>query len=162
MHKVEYVSVGDNEDRSVLAVSTEDGRILFYSTATADITNDDGKEDTLPCAKLIAQLGGKESGILGRIKDFKLLRASDRTFVITANSEGKIGLWTLEMSELRVHEAKEAKQVGKLSGTYETGNRVTCLEGFVMLPTPEADELEEDINSPMAEGKDEDSDSDSE
>ena len=55
----------EEDDIQVMALSTDDGRILFYSTRQGDLITApgvEGKETPLPAAKLIAQLGGKDAG----------------------------------------------------------------------------------------------------
>jgi protein MAK11 len=67
IHQLCYLEVEEGEDTQVMAVSTDDGRILFYSTREGDLVNPpttEGKEVILPSAKLIAQLGGKDAGKL--------------------------------------------------------------------------------------------------
>lgn len=169
MHQMCYVATKKGEEgdeESVLAVSTEDGRIMFYSTSPKDLTTTttekakeakaakDSKEASIPAAKLVAQLGGKDAGVQSRIKDFVVLEANtggNRDLVIiSAGSDGSIRLWGLSRSDLLVRE-EQPNKVGKLLGTYETGNRVTCLAAFVMLPLPE--ELEDDAEEDIDEGK---------
>jgi protein MAK11 len=146
IHELCYVQVGDEEDVQVLAVSTEDGRILFYSTRPVDlatVTKTEGKEDALPSAKLLAQLGGKEVGFSGRIKDFSILDngegATKDFLVVAGGSDGALRVWKLLAKDLASHKGK-ARQVGGLLGTYETNNRITCLTSFVMLPKMEGAE----------------------
>jgi protein MAK11 len=147
-----YVKVDPEKDDQVLAVSTEDGRILFYSTRTGDLVTApevEGKEGKLPNAKLIAQLGGKEKGLEGRIKDFKILplpttTASEKSesIIVTASSDGAVRVWRISPSTDLLSTGTgtgtgiggKTKQIGALLGSYETGNRITCLEAFVMLP----------------------------
>lgn len=167
IHQVKYVNVGEDED--VLALSTEDGRILFFSTKPSDLIAEEakeGKEAPLPTAKLVSQLGGKAAGIAGRIKDFSILRndASDSFIAATASSEGAVKIWDLPLSDL-IHKEEEPKQVGKLLGTYETTNRVTCLEAFIMLPSVDEENEDEDVGDEVGIDDDdveEDSASDSE
>lgn len=148
VHEIAYVT-RDGEENDLLAVSTEDGRVLFYSTRTEDLSEveeTDGKKAVLPDAKLIAQLGGKEAGVVGRIKDFTLLPVDGEDgrfwYAITGNSDGKLRVWKVEAGGLTVSEKKEekTKQVGTLLGAYDTQNRITCVEGFVMIPRPEGAE----------------------
>lgn len=151
IHQLCYIQVEEDEDVQVLAVSTEDGRILFYSTRPGDLVNVptvEGKEKTLPSAKLIAQLGGKAAGLSGRVKDFTALitgeGSSKDIYIITASSDGSVRIWKLDpSSDLMPHNGK-VKQVGALLGTYETGNRITCLKAFIMLPS--VDGAEENID----------------
>jgi protein MAK11 len=152
IHELCYVKLGDEDDVQILAVSTEDGRILFYSTRPADLvtaSTAEGKEAPLASAKLFAQLGGKDAGLSGRIKDFSILDNGDGTtkdFVVVAGgSDGSLRIWKLPATDLTSHKSK-TKQVGELLGTYETNNRITCLESFVMLPKIEGSE-EDEIDS---------------
>ncbi|KAK6585804.1 hypothetical protein PZA11_000861 [Diplocarpon coronariae] len=149
MHTICYIQVGEDDDVQVLAISTEDGRILFYSTRPSDLVTAEvaeGKEAPLLSAKLIAQLGGKDVKLSGRIKDFVVLdikKGASKEFIIVAGgSDGALRLWRLASKDLAAHGGK-TKQVGKLLGTYETTNRITCLQAFVMLPKLEGSESEE-------------------
>jgi protein MAK11 len=170
LHKICYISISEEDDISLLAISTEDGRILFYSTRPDDLVEApavDGKDAPLPSAKLVAQLGGKDATVLGRIKDFAILKLEDKTedfIIVTGGSDGSVKLWRLSVSDLQKTKQKKANQVGSLIGTYETGNRITCLAAFVMIPLPEgASEVVEEDELDEEENEDEDvSSSDSE
>ncbi|ETN38332.1 uncharacterized protein HMPREF1541_06367 [Cyphellophora europaea CBS 101466] len=125
----------------VLAVSTEDGRIIFYS---AESTASEQTKDELPDAKVLMQLGGKAAGVAGRVKDFEVLSvngAVGQTIVVTASSDGAIRVWYLSSDEWRSAQENAGGQCGKLIGTYETGNRITCLRAFTMLPAKADDEF---------------------
>ncbi|KAK5653137.1 hypothetical protein OQA88_9236 [Cercophora sp. LCS_1] len=163
VHEFAYVKTDGEE--SVLAVATEDGRVCFFSTARENITApaelaEGKKKETLPRAKLVAQLGGIKAGVTGRVKDFTVLPVEDEDgerlwFVVTAGSDGRVRLWRLEDGDLR-STGEEARQVGELLGTYSTDNRITCLEAFVMIPRPDgAEESEFEFDS---EDEDEDED----
>ncbi|KAH8909769.1 WD40 repeat-like protein [Coniochaeta sp. PMI_546] len=179
VHEIEYVKLGEREEgkeeESLLAVSTEDGRVLFFSTRKEDLTTEeeekadeqkDGKKAVLPNAKLVAQLGGKEAGVTSRIKDFKFLPVDGEDgerfwYVITGSSDGKLRVWKLEAKDLTV--AEEKKQVGTLLGAYDTQNRITCVEAFIMIPRPEGledseDEFEEEVEAEDAAESGDDSD----
>ncbi|RYP74701.1 hypothetical protein DL769_003960 [Monosporascus sp. CRB-8-3] len=188
VHEVCYVATDGEGDASLLAVSTEDGRVMFFSTKSEDLTaapaetsktsrpSKDGKTDddnnnnkkaessssqsqSLPVAKFVAYLGGKEAGVTGRIKDFAVLRAAaeeggggERLIIPTGGSDGKVRVFSLAVDELSEAAAarkgkdrdEEARRVGRLLGTYDTSNRITCLEAFVMIPRPEGVEDSED------------------
>ncbi|RYO94392.1 hypothetical protein DL766_008947 [Monosporascus sp. MC13-8B] len=185
VHEVCYVATDGEGDASLLAVSTEDGRIMFFSTKSEDLTappaetsktsqpsidgkiDDDNKKkaessssqsQSLPVAKFVAYLGGKEAGVTGRIKDFAVLRAAageggagERLIIPTGSSDGRVRVFSLavdELSEAAARKGKdrgeEARRVGRLLGTYDTSNRITCLEAFVMIPRPEGVEDSED------------------
>jgi protein MAK11 len=166
LHQISYLSIpNDSKDESttVLAASTEDGRILFYNTdtfaATAASSSANGKitgpevppATTIPDAALLAQLGGKTAGITGRIKDFETLVVASHTqpstsvngksfIIVTASSDGTLRLFSLTSQDLgrKVKGGQGPPQIGTLVGSYETGNRVTCLKAFVMLPAQQA------------------------
>lgn len=155
IHEFRYVRLDDGSEDTVFAVSTEDGRVLFFSTQVEDLEQaeaPEGKAAPLPRAKLLAQVGGKAVGVIGRVKDFKVVRSDDAPgvwFVVAASSDGKLRLWELSREELEPRAGKEAPQAGKLLGTHDTQNRITCVEAFVMIPRPEGveeseDELEEE------------------
>lgn len=144
IHELCYIQVDEEEDLQVLAISTEDGRILFYSTRPADLVaappTEGGKDAALPSAKLVAQLGGTAVQLAGRVKDFTVLtigeKSSKQYIIVAGGSDGALRLWRLSPTDLGAHGGK-TKQVGTLLGTYETGNRITCLTAFVMLPKME-------------------------
>ncbi|KAK4146913.1 WD40-repeat-containing domain protein [Dichotomopilus funicola] len=171
VHEICYVRVGQNKDgerddeEAVLVVSTEDGRLLFFSTAAEDLA-EPPKDKTLPIAKLVGQLGGKEAGVAGRIKDFMVLPVEDEEeengtrsfFIVTAGSDGRIRLWQVGAGELlgQTRPGKQHTQAGDLLGVYETQNRITCLEAFVMITRPAgAEESEYEFESDESEDRDE-------
>ncbi|KAF2212660.1 hypothetical protein CERZMDRAFT_97157 [Cercospora zeae-maydis SCOH1-5] len=130
VHQMRFVSAQDGSN--VLALSTEDGRILLYNIASAGDAAEARKLPHLPC---IAQLGGEAAGVSGRIKDFEVVTlpgpSAPRLFV-TAGSDGAIRLWTAHANEFSCEAASTAKQAGQLVATHETGDRVTCLGAFVL------------------------------
>lgn len=134
MHQMRFVS-GLGEGKRILAVSTEDGRVLFFNLSTL---SDDADAAELPLCPSIAQLGGAASGIGGRIKDFEILRpahVSAALLVVTASSDGAVRVWSTAVDEVAAESAADATSppyVGKLLGTLETSNRITCLAAFVL------------------------------
>ena len=140
LHQMKFLQ-GAAEGKSVLAVSTEDGRVLFYDLSSLPEDSDAAALPSCPC---IAQLGGRATGIAGRIKDFEILRApasvpgeDSPLLVVTASSDGAVRIWSLLASELWAASEEGGKssspaQVGKLAGTLETGNRITCLGAFLL------------------------------
>ena len=147
VHQMCYKHFGADVDDSddIIAISTEDGRILFYSTNTSQNQGDvdNSHETPMASATLLAQLSGKDAGVAGRIKDFEIiaLPASEEqdstSFIVTASSDGSIRVWQFTLQDV-VGKTSERKshgkvaQIGKLIGTYETGSRVTCLKAFLM------------------------------
>ncbi|KXX79829.1 Protein MAK11 [Madurella mycetomatis] len=162
VHEFRYVETGGGEDESVLAVSTEDGRVLFFDTGPEGLEQP-VEEKTLPVAKLVAQLGGKEAGVSGRIKDFTVLPVEGEDgekvfFIVTASSDGRIRLWQLSADDLG-GKGGRTRQVGKLLGTYGTQNRITCVGAFVMIPRPEgAEESEYEFDDSEEDDDEDDSD----
>jgi protein MAK11 len=168
IHQFFYIKTEEDADLTLLALSTEDGRILFFSTSPKDLDTSSSEESksSLPVAKLIAQLGGKADGISGRIKDFAFVQPdgvrSREVLVIGGSSDGKIRIWKLDIKELTADDGSVngTRQVGKLLGSYETQNRITCLGAFVMIPRPAGVEEseDEDEGSDAEASEEEDSD----
>lgn len=160
IHQMHYVP---DTEMNVLAVSTEDGRILFFPTAPV---HDKPSETRLvPGCTAIAQLGGMAVGLSGRVKDFEILRppwkeepANTHFFIITGSSDGAIRVWLMSVDDLfpsaeestaqqepsetnttsnqpPINGIAAAKQVARLLATYESGNRITCLKSFIMTGT---------------------------
>ncbi|KAI9848747.1 MAG: p21-activated protein kinase-interacting protein 1-like protein [Sclerophora amabilis] len=177
LHQLCYLSVerperaGDEPEASILtdilAVSTEDGRIIFYSTAGEPQQDQETDTASIPSGRVLGQLGGKSADLSRRIKDFEIIRPPktddskgaihSSLLVVTASSDGAIRIWTIDAEELLQncrgssqedsHQGRESskhetplnpqsKQIGRLLGTYETGNRITCLKAFVMAAPP--------------------------
>ncbi|KJZ73248.1 hypothetical protein HIM_07445 [Hirsutella minnesotensis 3608] len=150
---------GQNEGLSVLAVSTEDGRIAFYSTRADHLTEPQGtvgpagKPASLRAARFLGYVGGKEGGVTGRIKDFAALRSEANPgllYLVAAGSDGNVRVWRVGTKKLADTGKKEKQQqspLGTLLGTYETRNRITCMTAFLMIPRPEgAEDSEEDLD----------------
>jgi len=180
VHQIRYVNIGGEEDsETVLAVSTEDGRVLFFSTDKDTLVPAKEKEaekeeaepkkkskvpssPALACARFVGQLGGKDAGVTGRIKDFTVLPVEDEQgerswFVVTGSSDGRLRVWRVGGKELTAEKGREGKQMGQLLGTYETQNRITCVEAFVMIPRPDgAEESEFEFDSESGSDDDED------
>ncbi|KAJ5143653.1 uncharacterized protein N7515_002440 [Penicillium bovifimosum] len=151
VHQMKFVSLplkGDTKE-DFLAISTEDGRVILYSTKDLKEAEDD-TECSIPHATPVAQIGGKQAGFPGRIKDFEVLTLENQakefrndSLIVTGNSEGVVRVWKVAGKDLAA--AKQAKQdtvqLGKLLTTNETGNRITCLVAFVMLPAEDPSTL---------------------
>ncbi len=155
IHQLRYAEfLTDNGQPSeFLAVSTEDGRILFFFTETAGASAkaEAGPKSHLPTLQSIGQVGGKADGVTNRIKDFEILKliTSDalngKLLIVGGSSDGSLRLWILDCTQFThdripdivsddTHSSIDAprKKVGQLLGTYETGNRITCLKAFQM------------------------------
>ena len=156
VHQMKYVPrpTGDDTTDDLLAVSTEDGRVIFYSTQELQEVEEDG-DSTIPHATPVAQVGGKQGGFPGRVKDFEVLSLADQAkdvrdgiLVVTGNSEGVARIWGVASKDLVVSKKTKGQdnipQVGTLVTSYETGNRITCLASFVMLPAEDPDTLIDD------------------
>jgi len=182
IHQIHYV-LDINSD--ILSVSTEDGRVLFYSTSTAqqvDVslgsTNGNGKEDhgsmanqsDLPSCSLLGQLGGIAVGLTGRIKDFAILPIANpesdpipcSTFlVVTVGSDGVVRVWALKKTEWTAEDLGQKdtiRQIGRLIGAYETGNRITCMKAFIMTGKAAENGGESDDEDDIKSSKSADSD----
>jgi len=179
IHMMRYVRIPKGLLRQdadeVLVVSTEDGRVLFYSTTAEELDS----------PILLGTLGGRSMGMPGRVKDFVIMRAEGRTFVITAGSDGVVRVFDLcgEGSGIEVEEdeveggaGKKAKtekveerkkgdrQVGRLVGVYETARRITCMTAMLMQEGAEEEQGDEEMGEAGEEesSDEESSDGDSE
>lgn len=159
IHQLQYIELLTKSEPTteLLAVSTEDGRIVFFSTKNVHVTEttEARSKSYLPTPGAVGQLGGEADGMTGRIKDFEILKfttagePNERLLIVAGSSDGSIRLWILDGAQLRIEhgpshgalssnglDAKtdmpQTRQVGKLLGTYETGNRITCLKAFLM------------------------------
>lgn len=91
----------------MLAVSTEDGRVVFYSTLVTGRVQESepGSKPAIPSCRAIGQLGGALEGSTGRIKDFEILLLPEqgsgrRLIIVSGSSNGAIRLWMLEFTQL--------------------------------------------------------------
>ena len=144
----------------IMALSTEDGRILFYDTDP--VHRGTSPQTGIQTLALLAQLATPATTSRPRIKDFQMLpipqshptddetqkeEAQVRLLLIAGTSTGAISLHELSSAELvsahrEAHASAsgnavngvetEITKVGVCLGTYETGRRVVCLDGFVM------------------------------
>jgi protein MAK11 len=133
LHQMHFVPL--SEDKNVLAVSTEDGRVLFFDIAEAASQPAPESAKALPVCQCIAQVGGAAAGVSGRTKDFEILQLpnSKDIVVVTASSDGAVRLWKVAAAEIAATEGSAAPtQIGTLVGGLETNNRITCLGAFVM------------------------------
>ena len=165
IHQIHYIpgaAAGTDENRSILAVSTEDSRVLFFDTKSSEKYT-----DGIPDARFIAELSEDVSIVTSRIKDFcVLLTPFNTVLIITGNSDGKIATWCIDPKNFdpesimkhnddckngKTSDEETAsnqqgttaaqgingrhpqnKRIGRLIGKYEIGNRITCLAAFMM------------------------------
>ena len=142
MHQIRYVEVPGppGTDRELIAVSTEDGRILLYlsSQSSGKDISDANSTFTIPTLDPIGEL--VMEGPKSRIKDFEILGASGRQdsarglYVISASSDGAIRIFALDNEKLfandtvvsspAIRESKEepATVTAMLSGTNVDGS----------------------------------------
>ncbi|MCJ1306368.1 hypothetical protein MMC25_000010 [Agyrium rufum] len=111
IHQVHYLTVDkqDSEQGTILAISTEDGRIIFYSThqPSTSTANDQKTKADLPLCPPVAQLGANNPDSRIRIKDFESLEVPDcalespRTFLlVTCSSDGAVNVWSVSGAQL--------------------------------------------------------------
>ncbi|KAL8701286.1 MAG: hypothetical protein Q9201_004986 [Fulgogasparrea decipioides] len=165
IHQIHYLNLGtdDHLRPSILAASTEDGRIIFFSTSPA-LGNKEvspGEASQVPMCPSIGQICSGTKSSESRIKDFEhlMVPATENpltsSLLVTGSSDGLIRVWVLDilarMNQLQsLNEAANdamdvsgktadsntsatAPQLGRMLGKYETGNRITCLKAFVMV-----------------------------
>ncbi|KAL8764320.1 MAG: hypothetical protein Q9184_000025 [Pyrenodesmia sp. 2 TL-2023] len=183
IHQIHYVDGGIDEQShaKILVVSTEDGRVIFFSTKSDDsgkiASSDENRH--IPVYPVVGEVGGDAESFRSRIKDFEMLSAPGSKsallspLIVTASSEGSIVLWSLDLEaslkqlSSRMHPVEPSKgtnghsvgpyapttspQIGQLLGRYETGNRITCLKAFIM-----SEAVDEDDTSLAMLGDDED------
>jgi protein MAK11 len=158
LHQMRYVRISaDGQDGVILVVSTENGKVLFYSTDQTKQGTDEASENSLADSMCLAQLDGRSSGVVGRIKDFEILPVSSpidtspQLIAVTAGSDGSVRLWTLQTKDFlsvkenveKLSKLSKPISVGELLGTYETGSRITCLKAFVMVNREDSEGLSE-------------------
>ncbi|KAL8944584.1 MAG: hypothetical protein Q9216_000387 [Gyalolechia sp. 2 TL-2023] len=166
IHQLRYVDleIDSQTSSNILAVSTEDGRVIFFSTNFADTKLEASNEPQhLPTSPVLGEIGGEVNDPQGRVKDFEVLKVarngtSPRILVVTSSSEGSIRVWQVDLLAwmAQLHSSahvvnpsedvtgqhkgsttsKATLQFGQLLGEYETGNRITCLKAFIMADKP--------------------------
>ena len=163
VHQIHYLTipVSGQDVQELLALATEDGRILFYATKVFQSRSPSVIENAsiIPLCEPIAHLGSPGEGVTGRIKDFEILKLPKTTdlMVVTGSSDGAIRLWLINAdhvseiiarhrsvslprddfaTEARDVADRNSQQTGKLLATYEAGNRITCLKAF-LVPDPQ-------------------------
>ena len=162
IHQIRYFTIRNSSvenAQELLALSTDDGRLLFYSTRSLQFTLHTTSPLTVsvPLCEPIAQLGGLSQSTVGRVKDFEMISLPNCqvSLIVTGSSDGAVRLWLIDEGELWklatstskasesfhgtmsqttcfTEEVPGTLQVGRLVDTYETGHRVTCLKALVM------------------------------
>ena len=140
LHQIHYIHLGHPgaSKIEILAVSTEDGHILFYSTNPAESVGPPGgaNDSSPPLCRLIAWLGGKSEDMTGRLKDFEVLvpqtdRPEDSSVIIVAaGSDGSIKIWRIKMETLTqrlgADQNDKAAEQPKQSLTEDSSNATTA------------------------------------
>jgi len=133
---------------NVLALATEDGRIVFFdsgSTVGKDARGDahDAKKESVERCRVLGSMGEITKG--NRIKDFEVLSldvgGTQETILVTGSSDGAVRVWQVHVKALTAaatatHEASAAPELtqsmGLLLALHDTARRITCLTAFVM------------------------------
>ncbi|MCJ1431721.1 hypothetical protein MMC27_001076 [Xylographa pallens] len=110
IHQIHYVPTKQHNGQmpDLLAVSTEDGRVIFYSTSVVQDADQAAVVPTSPICTCIplGQLGGNDTESTARVKDFEFLAPTTvegvetSGMVVTASSDGSIRIWNIRESEL--------------------------------------------------------------
>ena len=156
MHQLVYFMV---EEQEYLAVSTEDGRILFFDATKMG----SGGEDQITVFNPVAYTGGQEHLVNNRIKDFQILNLTKHGYpgylVVIGCSNGDVRLIAIEGNELA--KQRSGGVIGKACpDAYQTGNRITCLVAFVMLPAHDIEGGLSEAESVLGSGLESEGDSD--
>ncbi|KAI9893567.1 MAG: p21-activated protein kinase-interacting protein 1-like protein [Vezdaea aestivalis] len=155
----DVISTTEPPTISVLALSTEDGRVLLYNTAQLPPNSGTDEPEPLLDPMYVLNTHGP------RIKDFVYLEDATPPVFVTAGSEGGLQAWMLDLSQqgqvtngtvIENGVTKESEVdgedgasrrdfgVGVLMGEFDVGRRITCLEGFVMDDGDEEGDEDED------------------
>lgn len=146
-------------DSSILAISTENGRILLF-----DLSNmPKASGSSLPIISSFAHLGSVDNTTT-RIKDFEILPVSNQFsakpmwIAVAASSDGCLRLWTLLQSELLENKNEPSSRVGQLIAQHKIESRITCLGAFVLdgVSNPATDETGHDNAADQSEEEDDD------
>ena len=148
IHQLYYTTVADASDNPVeiLAMSTDDGRLLFYNTNTYQY---DGSSEALtsdmPSCKALGQIGGAPLGLRGRIKDFEILRPPKSHFlvIVTGGSDGAIRLWMCREAALQ-KKSSQSQRTSMKDVNQSTDNgtgTATCHTPPTLVDTPQIGEL---------------------
>ena len=104
VHQARYAVIHglDNKAVELIAISTEDGRILMHSMDRITQGYDCGLDDpdTIPTLEPFGQI---KTGSGSRIKDFRIIVAPSSTrsvYVVSGSSDGAIHIHTLDAKEL--------------------------------------------------------------
>ena len=115
IHRIRYLQKRV-QNENIIAIGTEDGRVLFFSTTTVPLDEKDNvsaeeneankPEADFPACRLVAQLGGPMEAVVGRIKDFEVLQTSDEesgtdeVYLVAGSSDGSIRIWSFDLHDL--------------------------------------------------------------
>ena len=126
IHQIRYAGATSQQQQGseLLAVSTEDGRILFYPTLldSESKKSNQSNQSSVPTLPAIGQLG---DGQTNRIKDFEVLSIQNTQtsgtslLVVSGSSDGTIRIWLLDpivcsVNDLKLKGAPEANGTGLL------------------------------------------------
>ncbi|KAF2725445.1 WD40 repeat-like protein, partial [Polychaeton citri CBS 116435] len=131
LHQMKFIP----GDSNLLAISTENGSILFIDISPS---SDSGDARSLPRCNVLGEVGGKAAGVSGRVKDFGILALPNGSLLVVAgSSDGVVRLWTVSASALEAMQGAQgaentAGQIAVQIGSLETSKRITCLDAFML------------------------------
>ncbi|KAI9724453.1 MAG: hypothetical protein M1812_000521 [Candelaria pacifica] len=142
IHQLQYITPLSNATvgSDLLAVSTEDGRIIFFLATAVEVPPTDAAEkvNSPPSCLAIAQLGGKAVGVSGRIKEFEVLKptgtelSAKALIIVAASSDGAIRLWIIDREELSPSSSSQdlsSKTNSNTDGNANTSESAKALGG---------------------------------
>lgn len=131
VHQIAYFDT--SHGKQLVAVSTDDGKILFFDSMQAS-----DSQGPIPVLNPIAHVGGEKHSIQNRIKDFQILDLAMHEYpaylIVVGCSNGDVRLLVVNKHDLLKPASGDGLIGTAAKDVYATGNRITCLVAFMMLP----------------------------
>lgn len=137
IHQIRYLGIAkdDKYRSSTLAISTEDGRIVFFSTGKTigEENSASGIGRSIPFCCVLGQVGGTHEGVQSRIKDFEIItfsrtkRFRGSVVLVAGCSSGFIYIWDLAKTQL---DERSRGTAGDSSIQLERGVPLSDMDGL--------------------------------